>query len=147
MIGCGLDRPAPGLPDAGQGMCCMGAAVYGPGRCTCWVPVYDLEQQEIVPGLPLPPIPVRMCGDCAYRPHSPERSGGEGYNGDAGTLDDLVRNREPFYCHQGIRKPVSHRHPAAYDPPIRDGVPYKADGTPANLCAGWLLRCAKEATS
>jgi hypothetical protein len=34
-------------------------------------------------------------------------------------------------------------HPAGYDPPIVDGVPCKADGTPADLCAGWLLRCAK----
>lgn len=53
MIGCGLNRTAQNLPDAGQGMCCWGAIVYGPQR-------------------------------------------------------------------------------------------YKADGTPANLCAGWLLRCAKE---
>jgi hypothetical protein len=128
-------------------------ALYGPQRCTCWEPVFDLEQREITPGLPLPPIPVQMCQDCAYRPHSPEREGEDGYAGDRDLLDELVRNREPFYCHRGIRKPVAYKHPvgaeapghpAAYDPPTRDGVPYKADGTPANLCAGWLLRCAKE---
>ena len=35
-----------GWPDAGEGMCCIGAAVYGPGHCTCWTPVYDLDQAE-----------------------------------------------------------------------------------------------------
>jgi hypothetical protein len=148
-----LHGTAPDLPDAGNGGCCYGAAVYGPQRCTCWTPVYDLEQQEVTPGLPLPPIPVQMCHDCAYRPHSPEREGDADVAGSGELLDELVRSREPFYCHQGIRHPVAYRHPsgaeipghpAGYDPPIVDGVPCKADGTPADLCAGWLLRCVKE---
>ena len=155
MIGhCMLDGQPPDLPDAGQGACCYGAAVYGPQRCTCWTPVYDLEQQEIQPGLPLPRVPVRMCHDCAFRPGSPERSGDESYaHASQDDLDAMVAGRTPFACHQGIRHPVKWVHPSGvevaghpggYDPPIVDGIPYKADGTPADLCSGWLLRCAKE---
>lgn len=144
------------LPDAGKCACCYGAAVYGPDRCTCWVPVYDLEQQPIQPGLPAPPVPLKMCGDCAYRPRSPERQGEAGYSGDEDFLEDLVETGRPFYCHAGVRRVVRLRHPAgveidghpgAYEPPIHDSVPYKADGTPANLCAGWLLRRAKAAAA
>lgn len=143
------------LPDAGRGTCCMGAAVYGPQRCTCWVPVHDLEQQPIKPGWPMPPVPLKMCGDCAYRPRSPERQGEAGYAGDEDLLEDLVTSGKPFYCHAGIRRIATLRHPSgaevpghpgAYDPPILANVPYKADGTPANLCAGWLLRAAKAHT-
>lgn len=156
MIGgsCALLAQPPDLPDAGEGACCYGSASNGKDRCTCWVPVYDTEQQPVQPGLPLPPIPVQMCGSCAYRPNSPERRGEDSYAGDAELLDDLVATGQPFYCHQGIRRPVKWRHeptgievpghPGGYDPPIQDGVPYKADGTPAYICAGWLLRRAKE---
>lgn len=151
--GCGLAGMPPDLPDAGEGMCCTGAAVMGKDRCTCWTAVYDLEQQPVTPGLPLPPIPVRMCATCAYRPGSPERKGEEGYAGDEDLLDELVATGSPFYCHAGIRKPVAWRHPSGaeipghpggYEPPIADSVPYKADGTPADICAGWLLRRVKE---
>jgi hypothetical protein len=147
------------LPDAGEGMCCDGAAIYGPHRCTCWTPVFDLEQQPLKIGLPLPPVPVRMCepgpdgeDGCAYRPGSPERSGDESYAGGDGELDRLVATGTPFYCHRGIRRPVAWRHPSGaeipghpgdYDPPVEGGVPYKADGTPADICAGWLWRRAK----
>lgn len=60
---------------------------------------------------------------------------------------------EPFACHQGMRRPVKWvhpsgaevlGHPAGYAPPIVDGVPYKADGTPGDLCGGWFLRRVKE---
>lgn len=153
-LGCGLESQPPDLPDAGKGACCMGAAIYGPDRCTCWVAVYDVEQQPVTPGLPPPPNPLRMCGDCAYRPHSPEREGAEGYAGDEELLDDLVATGTPFFCHAGVRRVVAWRHPSgveipghpgAYDPPIENGVPYQADGTPGLLCAGWLLRRAKVA--
>lgn len=155
-MGCYLQGQAVELPDAGEGMCCPGAAMFGPDRCTCWVPVYDLAQQPLQPlqaGQPVPPDPLKMCADCAYRPGSPERRGEDGYQGDADGLDDMVASGQPFACHQGIRRPVKWRHPsgaevpghpAGYAPPIRDGIPYKADGTPANLCAGWFLRRVKE---
>lgn len=151
-LDCALTGKPPELPDAGHGACCIGAAVHGPQRCTCWVPVYDLDQQPVRPGLPLPRVPLRMCGDCAYRPHSPERQGAEDYAGDEDLLEELVASGTPFYCHEGIRHPIAWRHPSgvevpghpgSYDPPILAGVPYKADGTPANVCTGWLLRRAK----
>jgi len=154
---CGATHPALELPDAGEGACCIGAAVYGPDRCTCWTEEHDLEQQPPQADLlPLPPVPVRMCADCAFRPNSPERTGVAGYQGDADSLDALVASGEPFWCHQGMRKVARLRHPsgavidghpAAYDPPIVGSVPYKADGTPGNVCAGWLLRRAKAGVS
>ena len=30
--------------------------------------------------------------------------------------------------------------PGGYDPPIVDSVPYRTDGTPEELCAGWDAR-------
>ena len=152
-MGCHLGGQPPDLPDAGEGFCCWGALMNGKDRCTCWEPRYDLEQQEITPGLPLPRIPVRLCESCAYRPGSPERQGTEGYQGDQEFLDELVATGDLFVCHQGIRRPVSWvhpsgaevpGHPAGYAPPIRDSIPYKADGTPADICSGWLLRRVKE---
>lgn len=142
------------LPDTG-GTCCYGAAVYGPHRCTCWVEVYDLEQtppdEQTVTFLSAgirPNTRRSMCPDCAYRPKSPERTGDEGYEGDAEDLEMFARSSR-FYCHSGMRRPVRLRHPsgveidghpAAYRPPIVDGVPYRADGTPGELCAGWDAR-------
>lgn len=147
---CGSILPALDLPDAGDGICCIGAVMGGPQRCTCWVPVYDLEQERPEPA----PIGARTarCADCAYLKNSPESKGADGYQGDPESLEQMVRDGSPFACHQGIRKPVRYvhpsgmeipGHPAAYDPPVIDGVPYKADGTPADLCAGWAARRAK----
>jgi hypothetical protein len=138
------------LPDAGLGGCCQGSAVMGPDHCTCWVPVYDLEQQPVRSGPA--GLQPQLCADCAYKPRSPERRGDAGYDGDAGSLDDLVRSGEPFWCHQGIRRPVAWRHPSGmeipghpgdYSPPIEGGKPYKADGSPGDLCAGWATRRLK----
>jgi len=147
----------PDLPDAGQGTCCIGAAVYGPGRCTCWtVAEHDLDQapldEQAVTWLAAgikPNTRPRMCDDCAYRPASPERTGTAGYSGDAEFLEAIAASGEPFYCHQGIRRPITLQHPsgveipghpAAYDPPIAARVPFRADGTPAERCAGWDAR-------
>lgn len=60
---------------------------------------------------------------------------------------------EPFWCHDGIRRPVAWRHPnlpgvvipgspSDYQPPMIGGVPFRADGRPAALCAGWVARAA-----
>jgi len=146
----GCDMLPPDLPDAGEGACCMGAAVYGPRRCTCWEPVYDLEQQPVKPGEM--GMRVKMCADCAYRPNSPERRGEEGYQGDPESLDEMVATGDMFACHQGIRRSVRWvhpsgaevpGHPAGYAPPLHDGKPYKADGAPADICAGWAARRLK----
>lgn len=103
------------------------------------------------PPLPLPPVPCVLCADCAYRPDSPERSGDETYQGAGEELDRIVQAGEPFYCHQGIRRVVALRHPSGvevpshpgdYQPPIVRGFPWKADGTPASICVGWLIRRA-----
>lgn len=137
----------PELPDAGEGACCAGAGYYGPGRCTCWRPAYDLEQAEPRPG----PHDVRegMCGDCAYRPGSPEKASDPDHAGDPESLEHFAAIGAPFWCHDGMRRVVARRHSAgaeipghaaAYDPPIRDGVPYRADGRPGLLCAGWDAR-------
>lgn len=150
---CGQDRD---LPDAGKGYCCMGAAVYGPNRCTCWEEEYDLEQAplqvhaDVAPrALPLLESTGQPCHDCAYRSGSPERRGDSGYSGDADELDELAGTNTPFWCHKGMRRVarVVHPsgvevpgHPAAYQPPVQDGVPYCADGQPARVCAGWLAR-------
>lgn len=136
----------PDLPDVGGG-CCVGADVYGPGRCTCWVTVHDLEQADPVPG----PAEIRagMCSDCAYRPGSPEKVVDPAVSGNPDVLEALAESGTPFYCHDGIRRVITRRHPAgaalpghpaAYDPPVRDGIPYRADGRPGLLCAGWDAR-------
>lgn len=100
------------LPDAGRRLCCNGALLLGPQACTCWAAAYDLDQQPSKPGIPAVPVPVRMCGDCAYRPGSPEKLGDESHRGGQELLDRLVATGEPFYCHRGIRRKVSHRHPS-----------------------------------
>lgn len=148
----------PALPDVADGICCIGAAVYGPSRCTCWEPIYDMEQQPQVPGLVATAQPTQ-CADCAYRPRSPERQNTEGYGADSEELDDMVTRGAVFWCHQGMRRVVRLRHestgieipghPASYRPGIAvytdpDGqhtaVALRADGTPADVCAGWLAR-------
>lgn len=129
--------------------CCISSAEDGPTGCSCWEPVYDLDQQPPIDGLE-PSTRDSMCADCAFRPDSPERSGDDRYQ----HSDDDVLDLDHFWCHQGIRKPIAFRHPSgivvetdvdAYKPPQRDHVdangkiyrvPYKADGSPADRCAG-----------
>jgi hypothetical protein len=127
--------------------CCEGAIDDGAAGCTCWEPIYDLEQQQPDTNAE-PTTRTRMCGDCAYRPDSPEKSGDPSYRGDAAELERIAAT-DRFWCHDGMRKPVKWRHPAgievdghpgSYDPAIVDFTPYKADGTPGNLCAGWDAR-------
>lgn len=126
--------------------CCMGSAEEGPAGCTCWEPEYDLEQQPLADVVEVT-TRAAPCDDCAFRPDSPERQGDERY--DHHDLEALTH----FWCHQGIRKPVRWRHPAgiivevdsdAYHPPERmvDGerIPFRADGTPAERCAGFAAR-------
>lgn len=134
----------PTLPDAGGGMCCDGAANMGPGRCTCWDPVYDQEQAEPQQG----PMAVRptMCADCAFRPGSPERTGDPRFqHSDEGDIEELVGTGAVFACHQGMRRRLARVHPTGarvesgpgdYEPPQRGEHAWKADGTPADVCAG-----------
>ncbi len=146
---CGFDEPAPDdLPDTG-GECCFGASVYGPDRCTCWRPVYTPEQHPDLAEDPVPQARSLMCGDCAYRPGSPEKAGDPGYRGDADELETLAATETPFYCHDGMRRVEKWAHPSgaevpaldgAYAPPFTGNLPHKTDGTAADLCAGWDAR-------
>lgn len=134
----------PELPDTGE-VCCMGVAVYGPERCTCWEDECDQEQAPVQQG----PVMQRstMCTDCAFRKDSPERAGDERYQ-HAGVegLADLLSDGGAFFCHQGMRKKLALVHPTgarvvittdAYDPAQTSRHAFKADGRPADLCAGW----------
>lgn len=131
--------------------CCLGAAEEGPHACTCWEPVYDLEQQPVQEDLAaVAGTREKACDNCAYRAGSPEREGDDRYQGsEDGDLERFARDGV-FWCHQGMRKPVLWRHRLgievaadsdAYEPPmVRCGpelVPFKADGTPGERCAGW----------
>ena len=141
------------MPDPVYGACCIGSAIRGPQYCTCWTAEYDLEQAGLRPGKP--GRRAELCGDCAYKPGSPERLGDDRYTGDGEFLDRIVEDGESFFCHQGIRRAVRLVHPSGdvvelfkdppgdYRPPIVDDIPYKADGSPADLCAGWAARRQK----
>jgi hypothetical protein len=148
---CGFHVAGVPFPDAGNGTCCTAAAMRGYEHCTCWEPVYDLTQEPVdkqaaqMFAIGIQPVTrQRMCGDCAYRPESPEMIDPGGRD----TLDGIAR-RSRFWCHVGMRRPKLWRHPsgvevpgdpADYAPPIRNGVPYRADGSPGELCAGWAAR-------
>lgn len=138
------------IPEVEDGVCCAGAAMFGPTGCTCWVKVHDLDQAEPCPGIPQV-NPDGMCGDCAYRPGSPEKLGDPDHVGNAEQLEDLAASGTPFWCHQGMRRIVALQHPAgvdypvsdpprAYDPPLIGAVPFRADGSVGLLCAGWAAR-------
>lgn len=135
------------FPDVGDGACCYGATM---DRCTCWEPIHEPADQcepDTDPPRVVRPSP---CADCAYRPDSPERTGDDRYRGSTpGDLDRLARGDVPFHCHDGMRRVVAYEHPSGavhvvdtdhYDPPMVDGVPYRADGSPAFVCAGWRAR-------
>lgn len=137
--------------------CCVSSAEDGPDACTCWEPVYDYDQAPTIAiGLDHVETRSEMCHDCAFRPDSPERQGDPLHNYNS---DDDLRGLEHFWCHQGMRKPIAYRHPYgieitadhdAYNPPIRTisgvGVPFKADGTPGDRCAGFEAWKRIEAT-
>jgi hypothetical protein len=155
--------------DAGRGIflalrlgakppCCTGMADGGMLYCTCWTVVYDVEQQSPDAALGLAiglgkqdaPQRDRMCGDCAYRPDSPEKSASPAYRDGPDELERLARD-DRFWCHDGMRQPKAWLHPPSrvrldavgagdYQPPVVAGVPWRADGRPGLLCAGWAAR-------
>jgi hypothetical protein len=139
----------PDRSDGGAG-CCWGNVIKGAEGCTCWTPVFDVDQADPIP--PSSPDEIRprerLCGDCAFRKDSPER-------GDAWTEETLLalpERGDPFWCHDGMRRPVRWEHPdgrtvpgstADWQPPRIGAVPFRADGRPALLCAGWAARVAR----
>jgi hypothetical protein len=133
------------FPDLGI-VCCYGVAIYGPHACTCWEAVYSANQTP--PTIGMPSTRRLMCEDCAYRPGSPEKRDDPMYRGDATELE-MAAETGRFFCHQGLRRVEKWVHPSGtehvappggYDPPVVDSVPYRADGTPEELCAGWDAR-------
>ncbi len=149
-IVCGIDEPLPDLPDLGLDVpCCEGSVFRGHRACTCWLPVYDGDQADPDETASRTVRPGGMCGDCAYRPGSPEKAGDPEHRGDADELEQLAETATPFHCHDGMRHVVRWvhpsgaevpGHPADYAPPIVGTVPYRLDGQPALLCAGWNAR-------
>lgn len=141
----------PDLPDAGEGACCIGAAMGGAGSCTCWEPVVP-PQADPLPSTDLE-VRVQRCIDCAFRPDSPEREDGSLDT----VLEQILRHPDrPFFCHQGLTPITKYRHPSGvtYDPrdlpsnqgkPPMDyqprvnaaGRPCKDDGSQQDVCAGW----------
>lgn len=134
--------------------CCHGDALGGPDRCTCWQPVYDIDQAAPVPPARPEDIEVRLrpCGDCAFRKDSPERA--DEWTEEA--LLGLPATGEPFWCHDGMRRPIRWDHPdgrtvpgstSDWRPAMVGPVPFRADGRPGLLCAGWAARtCAGDRT-
>lgn len=142
-----LNMPAElrGCDETSELPCCMGAAVYGVNRCTCWQPIFDLEQQPL--GAQTEPVTrAKCCEDCAYRNGSPERS--DDYEEDE-LLAIAHDDAREFWCHQGVRRVVAFQHPDGrallagdgdYRPPIGPAerpVVWRADGTVGERCAGW----------
>jgi hypothetical protein len=149
---CGDRGPLPidlNRSDIQKRWCCYPAAMDGARFCTCWVPIFDEPQRS-----PRTQVEAKTraksCHDCAYRRGSPERESGK-------DLEDL----DNFWCHQGIRRPVAYRHTDGrvrpvtdyatspdYQPPMVDGVPYRANGRPADRCAGWAaIQAARKAAA
>jgi hypothetical protein len=144
-------------PDVGNDEipCCEGSAALDHKFCTCWEPVFDVDQADPDTSQ-IHSIMPRPCHDCAYRRNSPERSGDDRAAAGQDDLDRLIATRTPFWCHDGMRRPIAWRHPSGiqitgcdldYRPPIVDGVPYRADGRPGDLCAGWAARALKVSTA
>lgn len=130
--------------------CCYGEALGGAERCTCWTPVYDVDQADPVPPSSPDGIQVRhaLCGDCAFRKDSAERA--DEWSEEA--LLSLPAAGEPFWCHDGMRRPVRWEHPdgrtvagstADWRPAKVGPVPFRADGRPGLLCAGWAARAVR----
>lgn len=154
MIACGMPsgHQWPETPEPG---CCAASAYRGPQACTCWTAVYPAVQAPVSEQAHRADARPRaqMCGDCAYKPGSPERTGDERAAAHQEDLDKLVSTATPFWCHQGLARPLHYVHPCGmttpasdleFHPPIIDGRPYKVDGTPGDLCAGWAARVAHE---
>ena len=147
----GITVPPDWAGPADQVPCCLGTAASVWDSCTCWEPIYDPPEQARMLRGEVTVMPA-MCGDCAYRPGSPERRGSPDAAADGHDLDDLAISGERFWCHDGMRRIIGMRHTGTgetveltgqhhYDPPV-DGRqrPHRTDGTVGSLCAGWDAR-------
>ncbi len=129
--------------------CCYGEALRGPEACTCWQPVFEMDQQPCAAATGPHEVAPERCADCAFRPGSPELT--DPYSRE--WLLELAQRGEQFWCHTGMRRPIRWQHPDGrtvsgdtndWQPPIdrEHGVPFRADGRPGVLCAGWVGQAA-----
>lgn len=140
-------KAGPDLPPPNPDVPCCEASANNPDVCTCWEPIYDRPPMPAGGTLAGPSAPrPRMCGDCAYRPGSPERLELDGAQLEA-PLSQV------FLCHDGMPKLLGWTHPELpgvclraaaigdrdnYGPVVRGPHAWQADGTPALVCGGWM---------
>lgn len=138
-LGPDLPAPDPEVP------CCETAAYSNGKACSCWEPIFSAPTPPVLLEGPQAPRP-KMCHDCAYRPGSPERTEVDGEQLEAPLS-------QPFQCHDGMPKLLGWTHPElpgaclvaaaigdrdSFGPVIRGAQSWRADGTPALMCAGWV---------
>lgn len=154
--GSGLPCPDP------DGVPCWEACAVDGSDCAVWEAIYWPEPTKDPARLqagPEPKMPT-ACGDCAYRPQSPER---QDNGGDLPVTFDPLR---PFHCHVGMPALVGWSHPGLGDvcllasslPTMQDGFligsydyephhvggrGFQADGRPLVVCAGWAAHAAR----
>lgn len=146
-------HPAPEPFYSEQGPCCWQAANTEGDDCSCWLPILHpapaMDNGQLVTEEGPQELRRSKCGDCAYRPSSPERAAQGG--------EPLTYGLDrPFSCHEADRdvdpdarmpRVTVWVHPPSgatltvtdddYKPVINGNRPYLATGAPAPLCAGW----------
>ena len=74
-----------------------------------------------------------MCGNCAFRPDSPERQDPEGWRG---LIESLAYMETPFICHKGVPLAEAGSDDAHDHPKRPDG---RHDIARARYCRGWMF--------
>ena len=142
----------------GMNYCCYDAASRGPGGCSCWIPEYSTRRRKPLGGTVVERD--KPCADCAYSHGSAEQQSAF----DSENLSHIAASGDGvFFCHQGIAYVVRWRHPLGmvveaeldaagavntYEPRYATAalngnltsVPAKANGKPADICAGYAAR-------
>lgn len=134
---------------------CWDACAADGSDCAEWEPRFwpPAEMDDLQEGPEV--VRPRACGDCAYRPGSPERRANDG------DLPDGFNPNRPFYCHDGMSALRGYTHRTlgvsvlvSSLPSMQDGFligsldydvvratdrprGWKADGSPLTVCAGW----------
>lgn len=154
--------PRTGLPCPDpDGIPCWEACAADGTDCAVWEPIYWPEPTRDPAELQHGPEPRRplACGDCAYRPDSPERRDNDG------ALPATFDPSRPFHCHDGMPALVGWTHPGVgwsvlastmptmqdgfligsydYSPHQHGGRGWQHDGQPLVVCAGWAAHAAR----